>query len=101
MSYDVDKIYLMPVYIKGPLKHLYSTPNQYVILFLLCLAFLDSWIWTTAILNFFLRMKFAVNSTHSTDECLRKYVFQLKEENEKLRKDLKVSNQAREEDKIR
>ena len=29
------------------------------------------------------------------------YVFQLKEENEKLRKDLKVSNQAREEDKIR
>ena len=50
---------------------------------------------------FFLRMKFAVNSTHSTDECLRKYVFQLKEENEKLRKDLKVSNQAREEDKIR
>lgn len=46
-------------------------------------------------------MKFAVNSKHSTDECLRKYVFQLKEENEKLRKDLKVSNQAREEDKIR
>lgn len=51
--------------------------------------------------QFILRMNFAVNLKHSTDECKCNHVFQLKEENEKLRKDLKASNQAREEDKIR